>query len=1443
VDQNTTADYTVALTNPLPTDETYDLSVDGLTGFTTSISSSVLVPAGQTVDVPLQVTVPAGAVAGTQVFEVDTQTAAGASDSVEGQLTVTSTVDLPGVNLSLSPSSVTAGQGTTAIYTVTVTNVGNETDTYNLTATGLPAGIQASFSPATITVPPGQSNFRDVTLTLTPAPGTAAAAYPFTVTAVSTTSSSATAMAQGTLTVVSNGVSVALSPGSGPPGTTFQMTVTNTGTVADTYNLALAGPAALVATLGQTTVTLAPGASQQVTITTGAVTFAVQGALPLSATATSQTNSAVVGSATAALTIPASVGLTTQFTPASQTLAQVGPTTFLLMVNNTGNVQDSYSATITGSTGPITASLMGLDGQPTQTIPIFILPGLSTGAIMVQANLTASASASVTVQVVALDQPNESSSSTADINFSSQEATTTAVTSNDQAGSTYGQTVTFTATVSASSGTPTGQVQFELDGSDYGTPVTLTTGGMASIPIPNLSAGQHSVTAFYTSTSGTFNNSDDSASPWQQVVQSAPLTITASNQTMTYGGTVPSLTYTYTGLVNSDTSASFTGGLTTTATSSSNVAGYSITQGTLAATGNYKIGTFNPGTLTVNPASLTVTATNESMTYGGTVPALAYTYSGLVNGNTSASFTGALATTASSSSNVGGYSITQGNLAATGNYTIGTFNAGTLTVNAAKLTVTATSESMTYGGSVPALAYTYTGLVNGNTSASFTGALATAASSSSTVGGYSITQGNLTATANYTIGTFNAGTLTVNAAKLTVTATSESMTYGGTVPALAYTYSGLVNGNTSASFTGGLATTATSSSNVGGYAITQGTLAATGNYTIGTFNTGTLTVNAAKLTVTATSESMTYGGSVPALTYTYSGLVNGNTSASFTGGLTTTATSSSNVGGYAITEGTLAATGNYTIGTFNGGTLTVNAAKLTVTATSESMTYGGTVPALTYTYSGLVNGNTSAGFTGGLTTTASSSSNVGGYSITQGTLAATGNYTIGTYNAGTLTVNAAPLTVSASNESMTQGGTVPALAYTYTGLVNGNTSASFTGSLATTATSSSSVGSYPITQGTLAATGNYKIGTFNPGTLNVTVAMNGSIIVLDPSAGGALTISGNASISIPGGVHVDSSSSSALSASGNIQIKASVIDVHGGVQKSGNASFSPAPTTGAAVLADPLAALASPSTSGPTNFGSESLSGNSSATIKPGIYSQISASGNGTLTLNTGLYIIEGGGFTVSGNASIVGSGVTIFNAGGKYPSTGGTYGSITLSGNGSFSLTPPTSGTYAGIVIFQSRDNSKALTVSGNASGTTGTIYAPAAQLVESGNAQLNASLDVDLLSITGSGTADAVTSSAPSGAVAHTLSQIRSAYGIATRGAGVVGADTAHSETSASAILKQDVQTAMGSPLVTSATSAIDQVLGALQDDHWPPSSIDELAGEQLSAKSWRPIALVRA
>ena len=80
----------------------------------------------------------------------------------------------------------------------------------------------------------------------------------------------------------------------------------------------------------------------------------------------------------------------------------------------------------------------------------------------------------------------------------------------------------------------------------------------------------------------------------------------------------------------------------------------------------------------------------------------------------------------------------------------------------------------------------------------------------------------------------------------------------------------------------------------------------------------------APLTVTADAQSKFYGADNPELTFTCSGLVNGDTADEvLTGGLSTTATAGSAVGTYPITQGSLAATGYYYIGTFNGASLTV----------------------------------------------------------------------------------------------------------------------------------------------------------------------------------------------------------------------------------------------------------------------------------------------------------------------------------------------------------------------------------------------------------------------------------------------------------------------------------------------------------------------------------------
>jgi hypothetical protein len=256
-----------------------------------------------------------------------------------------------------------------------------------------------------------------------------------------------------------------------------------------------------------------------------------------------------------------------------------------------------------------------------------------------------------------------------------------------------------------------------------------------------------------------------------------------------------------------------------------------------------------------------------------------------------------------------------------------------------------------------------------------------------------------------------------------------------------------------------------------------------------------------------------------------------------------------------------------------------------------------------------------------------------------------------------------------------------------------------------------------------------------------------SIFLLDPSADAALNVSANAQVNIPGSLFVDSSSPAAVTAGGSAQVTAVGIQVVGGVEQSGSATLRPAPATGASAFPDPLAFLSGPNPAGLAAYGSASYTSGSHP-LQPGIYSQIKASGNASLTLSPGLYLIEGGGLTVADGASISGAGVTIYNTGSNYPNPGGNFGGITLSGNGSFTLTPATTaaaGAYPGIVIYQSRANTRALALGGNAgAGLVGMVYAPSAPVVIGGNASLNAALVADRLQVSGNGASTQVVTGA---------------------------------------------------------------------------------------------------
>jgi hypothetical protein len=692
----------------------------------------------------------------------------------------------------------------------------------------------------------------------------------------------------------------------------------------------------------------------------------------------------------------------------------------------------------------------------------------------------------------------------------------------------------------------------------------------------------------------------------------------------------------------------------------------------------------------------------------------------------------------------------------------------TFEVNPAPLTVAADNKSMVYGGALPALTASYAGFVNGDSAASLTAPpiLATVPAGSH-AGSYAITVSGA-ADPDYVISYVN-GTLTINPAPLVITADSKTMVYGGAMPALTASYNGLVNGDSPSVVTGLTLSTVPATSHVGSYAITAGG-AGDPDYTITLVN-GTLTITPAPLTISANNQTMVYGGTQPTLTASYTGLVNGDTPASLpTPPTLSTVPATSHVGSYVITAGG-GGDPDYTISYLNGA-LTITPATLTVTADNQTKVYGQVNPPLTASYGGFVNGDTTAVLIGspGLATSAGQYSPVGGYLITAGVGTLSAHDYVFLFTNGTLTINkdgtvaslvsSAPGNTAPYGQAVTFTTTVAAAAPgsgTPTGLVDfiDSTTNTDLGTVtlqvvngvdqASLTTAHLGVGPNAITA-TYLGDGNFL--SSSPSSHLVEQAKVG-ILLLNSTTAGALTLTGNAQVVVNGGsVVVDSSNPAAVSVSGKGQIAAPLFDLSAtsGISTTGNGKVVGPVQSGQAPTADPLSSLAPPD---PNSLPVQSTStlhiaGQQVITLNPGVYiGGIQISGQASVILNPGIYYMQGGGFSVSGQASVtdLGKGVMIYNAPGSAADV------ISISGNGSVSLSAPTSGPYQGITLFQDRTSTAPLRITGNGKlDITGIIYAAHAQLNITGNGGVDASgnpldtigslLIADSLNISGNGT-----------------------------------------------------------------------------------------------------------
>ena len=352
-----------------------------------------------------------------------------------------------------------------------------------------------------------------------------------------------------------------------------------------------------------------------------------------------------------------------------------------------------------------------------------------------------------------------------------------------------------------------------------------------------------------------------------------------------------------------------------------------IIAGNLALLGNGSYALTNPsnaiGTLAANSGAVSLTDTS-SLTIGSVAGTSGVTSTGAVTLTSGGSLTLASAVVAGSTANVA--------LSAAGNF-INTAGSGAITVSGGGrwLVYSNSSAGDTFGN-----------LNSGNTAiwnATFAG----------------LAPASVTQNGNRYIFAFQP--------TLTITTTDVAKTYGDTPDiSAAFSVSGFQTGVTNAYLTDAAlnvysgapaiasAGTSASASVAGGpYAITatQGLLVSLDGYGFSFQNSGLLTVSPASLTVTANSgQSKTYGDSDPAFAYT---ITTGHLVGSDTLGGALARNAGENVGSYAINQGSLAASSNYTL-SYVGANFAINPMALTVTATAgQSKAYGDADPTLAYT--------------------------------------------------------------------------------------------------------------------------------------------------------------------------------------------------------------------------------------------------------------------------------------------------------------------------------------------------------------------------------------------------------------------------------------------------------------------------------------------------------------
>jgi hypothetical protein len=241
---------------------------------------------------------------------------------------------------------------------------------------------------------------------------------------------------------------------------------------------------------------------------------------------------------------------------------------------------------------------------------------------------------------------------------------------------------------------------------------------------------------------------------------------------------------------------------------------------------------------------------------------------------------------------------------------------------------------------------------------------------------------------------------------------------------------------------------------------------------------------------------------------------------------------------------------------------------------------------------------------------------------------------------------------------------------------------------------------------------------------------NYCVVSLEDTTRTGIEGSGNAHVEFDCGMITNSVSTNAATAKGSSYIKATTIAASGGIQESSNWDvdkydpYTPAQD-------DPYADLAPESSetnkcssnphtalSGGDSPGPDISAGNDTYCVP-----SITVNSNKYLTLRDGLFIVDGGNVTIRGHLTVINATIVLTN---KSGASNATIGTFDANAQATVSMTPQTSGKWAGIAVYQDR---RAITdtgaiasapnkINGGASGNiNGVLYFPKQSLAFLGN------------------------------------------------------------------------------------------------------------------------------